>query len=296
MQLLLELIHAEWHAGGFSPSLIQNWTGGGMVQNRRGISGCQMLLYDLGQATGISLTFHLEKDMGRFICDSSPRLLTDIYFLCVCVFSLDFAQPMVSCPCWCNVKGESILLIRDTCVCVCKSNNLLFNGWVWADHWNAWEESVFTALWNRHCSVTFWNTCKNREAFELLLHTNLSRCMKYCQCTVFNRCGHAVTVVTLLTNLLVFKESTEEQWHLDQWVNGNVKPQLLSILPANKAIRHKHLPEHHLNDLTINWRAISDAGELRFTPLPPPQKVRWVIHHLAHLHTYHQHQMQPLCA
>lgn len=68
-----------------------------------------------------------EKDMEKWICESSPWLVRDFYFLfmrydfcvwvcvSVCVSSFDFAQHRVSkCPCWCNVKGESILLTTNT--------------------------------------------------------------------------------------------------------------------------------------------------------------------------------------
>lgn len=56
-------------------SLIQNWTGG---RGRGGSRAWQMLLYDLGQATEISLSG--EKEMKRYmllICESSPRLVRD---------------------------------------------------------------------------------------------------------------------------------------------------------------------------------------------------------------------------
>lgn len=72
---------------------------------------------------------------------------------------------------------------------------------------------------------------------------------------VLGCCGmHAITVT--LSNLcwctvsyvLVSKVSVENQSHCRFMQTSN---RTSSILPANKAIRHKHLPEHHLNDFTI---------------------------------------------
>lgn len=142
------------------------------------------------------------------------------------------------------------------------------NTLMWSKVWRMKNTEVLTimyATWKHICIYSFKTSGRNASfiSVRLMITAKCKRGRLYATGVrmlwhAYNYCNFIKLVLVHSYFLTCFQDVSWGSVTLQ--VYENVRPQLLSFLPANKAIRHKHLPEHHLNDFTITWRVISDAG------------------------------------